>query len=57
MQPMPTTDNLSQAVRDLLSGAAPGLVTKEDLDRVHRRLDEIEDLVEEIEARVTAPRQ
>jgi hypothetical protein len=40
------------AIKDLLAGANPGLVTKQDLERLEQRLGELEELVDELATRL-----
>jgi hypothetical protein len=49
-----TTDNVVETLRDWLSSTNPGQVTREDLARVETKLDELMELVDEIEERLSA---
>ena len=51
---MSTRENLIENLRELLGATNPGLVTQEDLRAVERRIDEIEELVDELEERLAA---
>ena len=50
---MSTTDNVVDTLRDWLASSNPGLVTREDLARVETKLDELMELVDEIEERLS----
>jgi hypothetical protein len=41
-----------EALKDLVGVSNPGLVTKEDLSRLELRLEELNELLDEIEERV-----
>ena len=49
---MPETSRLLDSLRELLTAANPGLVTKEDLRRLEDKLDELLELVAAIETRL-----
>lgn len=41
-----------EAIRELFEAANVGLVTRADLDRLERRIDELEGLLDELEERL-----
>jgi hypothetical protein len=47
-----TTDRLFETLRDLLAASNPGLVTKDELGDLERRVDELLELADAIEARL-----
>ena len=51
---MKTTDTLLEALKEWMTTANPGLVTREDLVQVETRLDELSELLDAIEARLDA---
>lgn len=52
---MAQPDRLLETLRDLLTASNPGLVTREDLERLESKLDELSDLLDQIEARLDTP--
>jgi hypothetical protein len=48
---MQNTDPFFQSFKDVISASNPGLITLQDLQGVERRLDELEELMAELEAR------
>jgi hypothetical protein len=51
---MRTTDNVLEALRDLIAAAGPALVRGEDLAELEDRLAELEEMLEDIEELVEA---
>lgn len=49
---MATPDSLFETLKDWLAAGNPGLVTREDLNRVESRVDELLELMDEIEERL-----
>lgn len=47
---MSTTQDLLETLRDLIGASNPGLVTRDDLQRLEERLEELEELVDAIES-------
>ena len=46
------TENIVETLRDILASLGPSLITKEDVSRLEQRLDELEEIVDEIEDRL-----
>jgi hypothetical protein len=46
------SENLFDALREMVAVANPGLVGKRDLEHLEEQLEEIEALVDELEARI-----
>ena len=51
---MSAADNLLDSLKELLQAGNTGLVTKDDLRRVEDRLQELEELVDQIESKLEA---
>ncbi len=51
---MSAADNLLDSLKELLQAGNPGLVTQDDLRRVEDRLQELEELVDQIESKLEA---
>jgi cell shape-determining protein MreC len=48
-----TTDQVVDTLKEWLASSNPGLVTREDLARVEAKLDELLELLDEIEERLS----
>lgn len=49
---MPTPDSLFETLKEWLAAGNPGLVTRDDLNRVESRVDELLELMDELEERL-----
>jgi hypothetical protein len=49
---MPTPDSLLDTLKDWLAAGNPGLVTRDDLNRLESRVDELLELMDELEERL-----
>ncbi len=54
---MSKTDRVLESLREMLSAANPGLVTKDDLARLEERLDELLELAEAVRVRLEKKRE
>ena len=52
---MATKDTVVETLRDWLAAASSSFVSRDDFARLEQRLEEIEELVDEIELKLTSP--